>query len=118
DDSAMGVIRATRCIRCGRDVRGLPEARKEGGLRFCSQSCYLQHVSTATHAGPYARNDVASYPARGAVGGIRLIGKTIKWALILVALAAVALVVAALVGLGRTADKSASSSRRATVAFR
>jgi hypothetical protein len=121
----MYVIRATRCVRCGRGVRGLPEARKEGGLSFCSQSCYLQHVSTATHAGRHARKDVASHPARGAaVGGIRLVGKTIKWVLILVVLATTAFVIAVVVAIthaldsaNKAADRADANSRRAAGAY-
>jgi hypothetical protein len=49
---------------------------------------------------------------------VRVVGKAIKWAVTLCVLAVVALVVAAVVGLSSAADKSASSSHRATVAFK
>ena len=117
----MGLLRAIPCVRCGRDVRGLPNARKEHGLSFCSQSCYLHWASSATHGAkqPSGRR------ARGArVGGIRLVGKTIKWALILVVLATTAFVIAIVVAVAhglndvnKTINRADASSRRAGVVY-
>jgi hypothetical protein len=117
----MGLLRAIPCARCGRDVRGLSDTRKEHGLSFCSQSCYLQWASSATHAGKLP----SGHSSRGAtVGGLRLVGKTIKWALILVVLGTTALVIAIVVAVAhglndvnKTIDRVDASSRRAAAVY-
>ena len=40
-------LRAPRCSVCGRDVRGLPDARKEGNEWYCSQGHFLESAAAA-----------------------------------------------------------------------
>lgn len=103
---SMGLVRAARCAHCGRSVRGLPDARREGRRWFCSQSCLLQAESSGEGSG-------RSRPA--ASGPLRVLQKTVKWVLIGAGLIAVASLVAAIVGVGGTGE---SATRSNPVPFR
>jgi hypothetical protein len=37
-------FRSPQCVVCGRDVRGLEDARKEGKLWFCSQGHFVSYT--------------------------------------------------------------------------
>ena len=56
----MAVLAAARRENCGRDVRGLLDAREEGKLSFCSDSCYLQHASRLPRPGGRADDPLES----------------------------------------------------------
>jgi hypothetical protein len=86
----MAVLTAVRCETCGRDVRGLPDRRNEGGLWFCSDSCYLQHESRLARVGETPRR------ARRR-GPFRPLWKAIKFAVIAVVLATTAFVILVIV---------------------
>jgi hypothetical protein len=120
----MALRRAGLCARCGRDVRGLPDVRREGGRWFCSQSCFLQHVSASTHSGGSPPGSRRRSSDRRLLQAIRLLGKTVKWAVILVVLATVALVIGIVVAVGHAVsdganalDKAERNSHRAALAY-
>src|SRR5438105_5059619 len=101
---------ASHCVNCG-STSATRSARREGRLWFCSQSCFLQAESRLKRPAERARR---SSPVRA----FRILGKTIKWAVITVVLVVVALVVAVVVGASHALNKSEHKSHRASVAFR
>src|SRR6266511_1552130 len=94
----MGLLTAARCSNCGRDVRGLAGARKEGGRWFCSQSCLLQAESSGSRAGSQRTH-------REARGPLRAVRKFVKWTLIALGLLIVLGIVLAIIGVGDTTHK-------------
>jgi hypothetical protein len=85
--------RRARCSKCGRPVRGLSDARLEGGDWYCSPSCFLQAASSGARQRKPPRRR-------------RLIRTAIKWTLIAFVLLIVLSVVLAAVGVGETTPKS------------
>jgi hypothetical protein len=99
--------RKRSCVYCGRDVRSLTDARQEGSLSFCSQSCFLAYSSTPSRPANAGHR-------RGGV--FRVVGKTIKWLLITVVLATCALVIAVIVGVGKVVSDAQEGSNPITKA--
>lgn len=83
----MGLLRADRCSVCGRSVRGMEDARKEGGRWYCSPSCLLQGSP-----GKWKQPE-RSAPARA-------VRRVVKWTLIIVGLLVVASIVGVFLGTG------------------
>jgi len=102
----MAILRAERCANCGRDVRGLDDARKEGRRWYCSQSCFLQASSTARSGGRRRREG----------GPVRRVARVVKWTLLVLGLLMVALIIAAFAGLGDTSNKTSAQTPRARAA--
>lgn len=98
------MLAAARCVNCGRDVRGLPDTRKEGKLHYCSQSCYLQHESRLARglAAP-PRPNRASFRPGGVRSPLRVAWKAVKVLVILVVLAVTAFVIAVVVAVTKAA---------------
>lgn len=88
-----------RCAYCGRPVRGLSDARKEGKRWFCSQGHLFSY-----------RGDLRDGTSRKP---LRTLRKIVTWTLIVFGLLFVALVIAALAGVGEQADNTAKPGRKA-----
>jgi hypothetical protein len=98
----VGLLRADRCSVCGRNVRGMEDARKEGKRWYCSPSCLLQATTTPLRGRTKRKS-------RGPVG---VLGRIVKWTLIVIGLIAVAAVVGAILGAGKSAKgKTGPGSR-------
>src|SRR6266540_3002234 len=119
----MTVLAAARCVNCGRDVRGLPDTRKEGKLHYCSQSCYLQHESRLARglAAP-PRPNRASFRPGGVRSPLRVAWKAVKVLVILVVLAVTAFVIAVVVAVTKACkgrrQRSTGSNHASTVPAR
>jgi outer membrane protein assembly factor BamE (lipoprotein component of BamABCDE complex) len=97
---------AARCISCGRAVEDASDARKEGKVWFCSQSCYLQHQSRLPRLSDAPARRTASPPPIGGrvvASPLRVIWKTIKVAVATVVLIVVAVVILFFVALDKGA---------------
>jgi hypothetical protein len=95
--------RRDRCEVCGRPVRGLPDARKEGKLWFCSQGHFLSY--TGDFGGSTSRRP------------LRTVRKVVKWTLLVCGVLFVAIVVAAIAGVGNESqgDSNRPAGERAAV---
>jgi hypothetical protein len=102
----VGILRSARCSNCGRDVRGLEDARKIGGRWYCSQSCVLQAEASGSRSSA-RRSEGKSR------GPLRTIRSFVKWSLIVLALLGVLAVVLAIVGVG-SEDKAAHARDRSS----
>src|SRR2546427_7311786 len=94
----MGVLRS-RCAVCGSRIESR-SARREGRLWFCSQSCFLEHESRP-------RRRAGAVPR----GPLRALWRTVRWVLGAFVVLCVALVVAAILGAGKTGHSSSKSSQ-------
>jgi hypothetical protein len=103
----MSILRGERCANCGRAVGGLDDARKEGRRWYCSQSCFLQASSVARPGRARRRREG---------GPVRRVWRAVKWTLLVLGVLFVALIVAAIAGLGDTKDKTSAQVRQVRVA--
>lgn len=96
---------ARECAVCRRDVRGLEDARKEGKLWFCSDHHFL------SYNGPRDRK-----PARKSKGRFGTLGKiVVKWTLIVFGLLFLALVIAAIAGIGDETTDTGTAAKKKTM---
>ena len=91
----MGIFRSDQCVVCGRSIRGLEDARKEGKLWFCSPSHHL------SYRGP------SETKARRRTGR-----RVLKWVVIVFVLLVVLAVIPALTGYGKKNSSSRSNHVR------
>jgi hypothetical protein len=115
-------MRTSGCANCGTRT-ATSSARKEGKDWFCSQSCLLQYESKAARSQSF----LEARPPKGRgghVGPVRVVGKVIKWGVILVVLATTAFVIAIVVAVAhglndvnKTITHAEASSRRAAALY-
>lgn len=91
----MAILRAARCSVCGRDIRGMEDARKEGGRWFCSPSCLLQGTG-------------GQWKKRERTGPVRAVRRVVKWTLIVLGLLFAGIIALAL-ALGTKGTRKAGS---------
>jgi preprotein translocase subunit SecG len=101
----------SKCSNCGRDVRGLADARRAGKQWFCSQSCLLQAESAGTGR-TFRRSPRSRSGARG------FVRKTIRWTLIVVGLLVVLSIVLAVFGGTDTGKTTKGAARSHPVPLR
>ena len=98
EDSPMGIFHSPQCVVCGRSVRGLEDARKEGKLWFCSPSHHL------SYRGP------SEAKTRKRTGR-----RIVKWVVIVFALLIVLALIPAFVGKDKVKTTSSTNRRTSTV---
>ena len=115
-------MRISGCANCGTRT-ATSSARKEGKDWFCSQSCLLQYESKAARRQSF----LEARPPKGRggyLGPVRVVGKVIKWGVILVVLATTAFVIAVVVAVAhglndvnKTVNRAEANSRHAAAVY-